>query len=281
MGWALAANTVLAVVQVVGGIVAGSLALLVDAAHQGSDVLALGVAAVALALRRRPVSQRHTFGLQRSEVLGAQVSAVLLGGAGAWAIVEAIRRLGDPFDVDGPVVVVLALVGIAVNSGSAMALVRTGDHTLNIRAAVTHLVADAAGSAGVLVAGVAVVTADANWVDPAVSILIGLAVCWSALRLVRDTSRILLEGAPAGLDTGDVEQALLGHPAVTAVHDLHVWSLASDVRALSAHVVLEGPETLHDAQLVGDAIKVALHDRFGIDHTTLELECHPCAPPTH
>ncbi len=276
LGWALVANAVLAVVQLVGGWVSGSLALLTDAAHQASDVLGLAIAAVAHRLRGRPASAHHTFGLQRSEVLGAQASAVLLAGAGVWAIIEAVRRLDDPPSVDGGLVIALALLGLVVNGVSALALSRTGDRTLNVRAAVSHLVADAAGSAGVLVAGIAVVTADADWVDAAVAIAIGAAVCWAAVGLLRQSARILLEGTPVGLDMGDVEAALLAHPSVVAVHHLHVWSLASDVRAASAHVVVEGASTLHEAQLVGDALKVDLRQRFEIDHATLELECHPC-----
>ena len=163
--------------------------------------------------------------------------------------------------------------------GSVVILVRAQGDSLNMRGAVLHMAADAAGSVGAIVAGVAVLVWHADWVDPAVSILIAGLVLWSAWGLLRDTTNVLLEGTPRGIDPDDVGPALAAEPTVETVHHVHLWSVASDEPALSAHVVLAGEVTLHQAQERGDDLKAMLAERFGIDHATLELECHPCDDP--
>ena len=274
----LAASGVFMVVEVVGGIVFGSLALLADAAHMLSDVVGLAIAIVAHSLLERPATLRHSYGLQRSEVLGAQANGVLLLATAGWIVYEAVRRLGDVPEVDGTGLLVVASAGLAVNLVSAVALARVRGRSLNIRGAWLHMLADAAASVGVVAAGVAVVVAGANWVDPAVSIAIGLSVLWAAWRLLADTTHVLLEGTPGDLDLGAVEAAILGERGVEGVHHLHAWSLASDTTALSAHVVLEGEVDLHEAQERGEEVHRMLRARFGVAHATLELECHPCEP---
>jgi len=274
--WALAANGAFMVVEIIGGFAFDSLALLADALHMGTDVVGLGIALVAQALILRPASARHTYGLQRAEVLGALVNGVLLVAAAGWIFYEAIDRLGQPADVDGAGVVVVATIGLAVNLGCALFLRRAKGRSLNMRGAYLHTVLDAAGSVAAIVAGLAVVIAQADWVDPMMSILVGLLVLWSTWSLLRDTVHVLLEGTPRGLDVGEVEQALVATPGIDAVHHLHLWDLASDTPALSAHVVLDGEPSLHDAQLRGEELKAMLDHRFGIGHATLELECHEC-----
>jgi cobalt-zinc-cadmium efflux system protein len=272
----LGLNAALLVAEVLGGLAFDSLALLADAAHQGSDVAALGVALVAQALVTRPGSARHTYGLRRAEALGAQANAMLLIAASAWIFVEAVQRLDTPPTVDGAGVVTLASVALAVNLLSAGLLARVRGHDLNLHGAFLHMAADAAGSVGAIAAGVAVLAFDATWVDAAASILIGVLVVASAWGLLRDTTNVLLEGAPRGLDLGRVEAALRREPGVTAVHHLHVWELGSDLPALSVHVVLDGEPTLHDAQARGEQLKGMLATTFGIEHATVELECHDC-----
>lgn len=276
---ALIANGGFMVVEVVGGLAFGSLALLADAAHMASDVAGLAVALVAQRLVERPASARHTFGLERAEVLGALGNAVLLLGTAAYVFVEAAGRLSQPVEVEGAGLLAVATLGLLVNVGSAVLLARTGGRSLNVRAATTHLAADALGSVGAILAGVAVVTIGATWVDPLVSVLIGVLVLVAAWRLLRDTLHVLLEGAPAHLDPSAVEEALLAGLDVRSVHHLHLWNIASDTPALSAHVVLTGGMGLHDAQRRADALKADLERRFGIAHSTLELECHRCEEP--
>ncbi len=266
-------------VEVVGGLAFGSLALLADAAHMASDAGGLILALVAQTLVLRPPSGRHTYGLVRSEVLAAQANGLLTGGAGLWVTVEAVRRLGQAPPTEGLGVTLVALVGLAVNLASVRLLFSLRHHNLNMRGAFLHMAADSAGSVAAIVAGLAALVGSAYWVDPLASILIGVLVVWSAWGLLRATTHVLLEGAPGHLDRDQVTAAVLEVPTVVDVHHLHLWFLASDSVALSAHVVLDGEPTLHEAQVVGNRIRDLLHERFDIEHATLELECHRCEPP--
>ena len=278
---ALAANAGLLAAEVVGGLVFSSLALLADAAHLATDVLGLGVAVAAQVLLARPASGRRTFGLRRAEALGAQVNALLVLGAAVWIVVEAIGRLGGSHRVDGTGVLAIAVAAVLVNGASATVLAATGSRRLNVRAAVVHLVTDVAGSLAVLVAAIGIVAFGADWLDPVASLVIAALVAWATWGLLRDSTNVLLEAAPRHLEVGEVEQALFAAPGVEAVHHVHVWEVASDLPALSAHVVLTGAPSLHDAQDRGETLKTMLAERFGIAHATLELECHECDTPSH
>jgi cobalt-zinc-cadmium efflux system protein len=276
--WALAANGLLLVVQVVGAVLFGSLALLADTVHQGSDVFALMVALVAMSLSARAPSDRYSFGLRRAEVMAALLNAVLLVVAAGWIFVEASRRISDPPEVSGWGVFTVAVIGLFVNGGSAWMLQRSGDRSLNVSGAALHLLSDAAGSFGVLIAGLAVVFWDAAWVDPTVSFLIAGLVLWSGVRLVSHTTRILFEGTPAGVDNNELTSAMTSHESVDDVHHLHVWAVDSTMVALSAHVVVAA-DSLHDAQVVGAELERRLEGLLGGSgsaHVTLALECHPC-----
>ena len=274
---ALIANGGFMGAEVVGGIVYNSLALLADAVHMLSDVVGLGIALVAQSLMARPASARHTYGLQRAEVMGALVNGVTLLAAVVWIVIEAFRRLDDPEPVAGGGLFLIATLGLAVNVASAIVLSRARGKSLNIRGAYLHMASDAAGSVAVIVAAVSIIVWDARWADVAASLLIGVLILWGAWGLLRDTVHVLMEGVPQGLDPREIERALLERESVQSVHHIHVWSVASDVSALSAHVVVD-ESSLHDAQLEGDRLKDLLRERFDIDHATLELECHPCQP---
>jgi cobalt-zinc-cadmium efflux system protein len=275
---ALVANSGFLVAEVVGGLAFRSLALLADAAHMLSDVVGLAIAIVAQRLLDRPATARHSYGLQRAEVLGAQANGLTLLAVSGWIVYEAIHRVGSPDDVSGGGVLVIAALGLAVNLGSAVVLSRAQGSSLNMRGAFIHMAADAAGSVAAITAGVAILVWGADWVDPVASIAIAALVLWSAWGLLRDTVHVLLEGTPRGFDPETIEAALLADLDVEAVHHLHLWNLASDVPALSAHVVLEGERTLHEAQTSGERLKAMLETNYGISHSTLELECHPCEP---
>ncbi len=279
---ALGANAGFLVVEIVGGLAFSSLALLADAAHLGTDVAALSIALVAQSLMTRPAGGRRTFGLRRAEALGAQANAVLVLAAAAWIVVEAIRQLsGSQPTVNGVGLLSVAALGLVVNGVSAWVLAHAGERNLNLRAALVHLLADVASSGAAVVAGIGIVVFDAQWLDPVASLVIGVLIAVSSWSLLRDTTNVLLEAAPRDVDVGDVHQALFSVAGVEAVHHLHVWEVASDLPALSAHVVLAGTPSLHDAQVRGDELKVMLASRFGITHTTLELECHECDDPSH
>jgi cobalt-zinc-cadmium efflux system protein len=275
----LAANGGFLVAEVVGGIAFSSLALLADAAHMASDVVGLAIALVAQSLVDRPSSTRHSYGLQRAEVLGALANGILLVATTGWIVVEAIGRFGDEVQVEGGGLLVVATLGLVVNLASTALLARHRDHNLNLRGAFLHMASDAAGSVAAIAAGVAVVVWDANWVDPAASLVIAALVLWSTWGLLAGTVQVLLEGTPAGLDPGTISDAITAEPGIDGLHHLHVWSIASDTPALSAHLVVEGEISMHEAQQRGERVRALLEHRFGITHATLELECHPCAEP--
>lgn len=274
--FALACNGTYLVVEIVAGLVFGSLALLADAAHMVSDVAALSIALVAHRLARRPATARHTFGLQRAEVIGAQANGVLLFAVSGWITYEAIRRLAEPRHIDGGGLLAVAAIGFVVNVVSAVVLHRSAGRSLNMRGAVLHMALDAAGSVAAITAGIAVLVAGATWVDPAASIAIVLLVVWGAWRLLGEATHVLMEGTPRHLDAGEIERFIASDTEVEGVHHLHVWNIASDVPALSAHIVISGERTLHEAQVEGNRIRAAVADRYGIEHTTFELECHAC-----
>ena len=279
--WVLAANGTFLVVEVIGGIAFSSLALLADAAHMATDVSGLAIALVAQSLLGRPSSRRHSYGLQRAEVLGAMANGILLVATAGWIIFEAVQRFGDEVEVEGGGLLVVATIGLVVNVVSALLLARVRGRSLNLRGAYVHMLADAAGSVAAIGAGVAVVVADAYWVDAAASIIIAVLVLWSSWGLLRDTVHVLLEGSPSEMDAERVIEVITATGAVDEIHHLHVWSLASDAPALSAHLVVDGSLTMHEAQERGAVVRRALEAEFGVIHSTLELECHPCAEDEH
>lgn len=271
-------NAVIVVVQVVAGVAAGSLGLLADAGHNLADVAAVALALLAVRLARRAPGGSRTYGGLRWPVLAAQANAAGILVVTALIAAEAIRRLTDPRPVAGGVVVVVALIGVAVNALAAL-VVRERDADLNTRAAVLHLASDAVVSAGVAVAGAIILaTGGFYWLDPAVSLLIGLVIGAQGVRLLRESSRVLLEQAPPGIDLDELREQVVSVPGVTGVHDVHVWSVSDTLHAASGHLELAGHPTLEEARRISDTVKRVLAERFAITHATLECECEPCAP---
>jgi cobalt-zinc-cadmium efflux system protein len=241
-----------------------------------SDVVALALALGALTLAQRPPTARHTYGFGRSEVMAAQVNGVLLlAGAGA-VVIEALRRFANPHTIDAAGVLVVGVLGLLVNLGSAAAVRPATHDDLNMRGALWHLVSDALGSAAVIVAALGALVFGIEWLDPAASLLIAALVAIAGVRLLRDATRVLLDAVPDDLEIGEVRRSLEAADGVEAVHHVHVWSLGTGQRALSAHIVLTGPLSLHAAQLRANDLKELLAARFGISHATLEVECHAC-----
>ena len=272
----LALNIMIVVGEAVAGVVSGSLGLLADAAHNLTDVVGVALALVAVRFARRAPTERRSYGYHRGTVLAAQANAATILAAVALITYESIRRLISPEPVEGLLVVVVAGIALVANTGSAL-LLREREDDLNMRAALLHMAADAGASLGV-VAGGAIILATGRFdrVDPIVSLLIGVLIAWQAWRLLRSTGDVLLESTPKGVDVVEVEAAVRAVPGVEDVHDLHIWSLSSDVRALSAHVIVDGHPSLEDAQEVATRVKAALSGPFRIAHATLELECEGC-----
>ena len=241
-----------------------------------SDVVALAMAYAALRLAQRPPTERHTFGFGRTEVLVAELNGVVLLVGALALVIEATRRLGTTPDIGGVGVIVIGGLGLIVNLVSAWEVGRHAHGNLNMRGALWHLMADALGSVAVLVAGIGIALFDAVWLDSASSYLIALLIIVGSVRLLCDATRVLLEAVPGDVDVNAIRTALTREAGVEAVHHLHVWTTGSEQTALSAHVLLAGPLSLHDAQVRATDLKQLLADRFHILHATLEVECHTC-----
>lgn len=278
---AIVANSILLAAQVVVGLVLGSLSLLADSLHNASDVAALGIALAGQIIAALPATRRRSYGLARAEVLAALFNGAALLAITGWVMVEAVERLGDAPDLDAWPLGIVGAIGLVVNGLSAWWISRSAGSSLNMRGAFWHLVADALGSVGVVIAAVGVGVFGWAWADPVASILISLLVLGAVWRLLRDTVVVLLEATPPGLDPDQVEDALGGIDGVRAVHHLHIWSIDSEQIALTAHLELVQELGLHEAQGVTDAARRMLAARFGIGHATLEPECHDCAAPEH
>ena len=269
LGLVLVLTLAFTVVEVVGGLWTGSLALLADAGHMVSDVFAIALALVALTLARRPTTPLRSFGFQRAEILAAFVNGLALVAVSAWIIWEAIQRLDDPAEILGGWMLAVAACGLVVNACAAMILVRSGGDGLNVQAALRHVIADLLGSAGVLVAALIIVLTGWERVDPLVSIAIAVLIAASAWSVLRDSSAILMEQTPSGIDANVVARAIVAVPGVTSVHDLHVWRITSGFDALSAHVLVGRGEDCHALRR---DVERALATRFGITHTTLQVD---------
>jgi cobalt-zinc-cadmium efflux system protein len=261
-------------VEIVGGILTGSLALLADAVHMLSDNVALALALLAVWLAGRPSTPARSFGYQRAEILAALANGVILVVLAVWIFVEAWGRLMDPPEVLAGWMAVVAGVGLAVNLAAAAILARAGHDTLNMRAALRHVIADALGSAGVLVAALVILVTGWGYADPLAGALIAVAVLASSWSVLRDSVNILLEAAPKGIDAGELGRRLAQMPGVVEVHDLHVWTITSGFPALSAHVLVERDDDCHARRR---ELEELLLNEYGIEHTTLQVD-HTSAP---
>ena len=256
-------------VEVAGGLITGSLALLADAGHMLSDSFSLVLALFAVSLAARPATSRRTFGFKRAEILAALVNGLLLALVSIWVVVEAIRRLGDPVEVLAGGMLTVAIIGLGVNLLAAWVLYRSSGESLSVRAALRHVLADLAGSVGVIVAAVVIMLTGWEAADPIISILISLLIVASAWSILRDSVDVLLEAVPRGLDAEKIGMAMASVPEVEQVHDLHVWEITSGFPSLSAHVLVGKDSDCHAARA---EIEAVLHDEFQIDHVTLQVE---------
>jgi len=262
-------TTAFLVAEVVGGLLTGSLALLADAAHMLSDSVSLGLALGAVWLAQLPATSQRTFGLKRAEILAALVNGITLVAISIWIFVEAADRLSDPGEVEGGWVLLVAVLGLLVNGAAIAVLHRGAADSLNVSAAMRHVIADLLGSVGVIIAALVILTTGWDYADPLVSILIGLLILASSWSILRDTTQILLEGAPPGIDVSDVGREMASIPGVVEVHDLHVWMITSGFPALAAHVLVAEDDDCHEKRL---EVAAMLRARFGIDHATLQMD---------
>ena len=255
--------------EVVFGLIARSLALLADAGHMLTDAAALGLALFAAAMAARPARGRWTFGYKRVEVLAAQINGLTLLIIGVWIVYGAVRRLIDPPDVHGGVVLVVALVGIAVNIAATLLLSRASRDSINVRGAFVHVLNDLAAFVGTAVAGGLVLATGWDRFDPIASLCVAALIGWSSWGLLRDSTRIFLESSPSDIDPDDVGRAIVSSEDVVEAHDLHVWTVTSGFPALSAHVLVRAGADCH---AIRRSLERMLVERFGLDHTTLQVD---------
>lgn len=266
---ALAITATYTVAEVVGGLLTGSLALLADAGHMLSDNVSLALALFAVWLAAKPATPERTFGYKRAEILAALLNGVTLVVVSLWIFYEAYHRFEDPPEVLAGWMLVVASIGLVVNVVAGVILFRSRTVSLNIEAAFRHVVADLLGSVGVLLAAVTILLTGWLLMDPLISVLIAALILLSAWGVIRDSTTILLEATPKGVDAAEVGRRLAASKGVAEVHDLHIWTITSGFPALSAHVLVGRGEDCHARRR---ELERLLHDEFGIDHTTLQVD---------
>ena len=271
LSFALALIMVYMVVEVVGGLISGSLALLADAGHMLADGAAIGLALLAIWVSGRPASIEQTFGFHRTEILAAMLNALSLWLISALIFFEASRRLNDDLQVDGGLMLGVGAVGLLVNLAAAWALHRSSGESLNVEGAFLHVVADLLGSVAVVAGGILVLAFEWNIADPIFGIVIGVLILASSLRLLWKVVHVLMEGTPSHLDLHHLCQRLEELEGVTGVHDIHAWTITTGYDALSAHVTAD-PTVMQDPNPVLQALRDIASSEFGIGHVTIQLE---------
>jgi len=269
LGLTLALVAAYTVVEVVGGVLTGSLALLADAGHMLSDTGSIAIALLAIWLARRPATAQRSFGYKRAEILAALVNGVTLVAISIWIFIEAFQRFRDPPDVLGGWMLAIALGGVVINVAGALILSRSEGESLNVVAARRHVLADLLGSLGVIVAAVIILATGWLYADPLISVVIGVLVAASSWTVLRESVAILLEMTPSELDAEEVKARMLSVESVTNVHDLHIWTITSGFPALSAHVLVEPGADCHGKRR---ELERLLEAEFELDHTTLQVD---------
>ena len=257
------------IVELAGGIYFNSLALLADAGHMLSDVAALGLSLLALLWGLKPRTARKTYGYHRLEILAALVNGLLLWGMAAYIFIEAYGRVFKPPQIAGGPLLLIATLGLLVNAAGVGILWPSREHSLNLRSAFLHLAADSLGSVAAMAAGAAILLKGWYWFDPVAGGVIGVMVVLGSWQLVWEAADILLEATPKHIDLDQVRASLIAHPGVQGVHDLHVWTIASGIYALSVHAVTRDG---YDRDCLVWELEIMLHDRFGLEHATIQTE---------
>jgi cobalt-zinc-cadmium efflux system protein len=272
---ALTIVLVIMVFEVIGGILSNSLALLGDAGHMLVDALALGLALFAVNIARRPATPTKTYGYHRVEIMAALANGTTLLLVSAYIFYEAYQRFLEPPLINTPLMIGVAVIGLAANLTGILLLRRASRRSLNIKAAFWHIVGDTISSVGVIVAGIIISVTGWGIVDPLIAIFIGAIILWGAVRLVSESVDILMEAVPKHIQVDKVIEIIKNVPGVEDVHDIHIWTLTSDIHALSAHLLIEDQRVSKSAEIV-EAVNRNLGRHFNITHTTLQLECESC-----
>jgi cobalt-zinc-cadmium efflux system protein len=266
---------VVMVAEIVGGLLSNSLALLGDAGHMLVDALALSISLIAIWIARRPADTTKTYGYHRVEIMAALTNGVILVLVAVFIFYRAYQRLLEPTEVDAALMMGIAAIGLMTNLAGIL-LLRGSRHTsINIKAAFWHILGDTISSFGVIVGGIIIAVTDWRIVDPIIAIVIGSIILWGAVRLVRESSDILLEAVPRHIQMDEVRRVMMDVTGVRDVHDMHIWTITSGIYALSAHVLIDDQTVSRSAEIIR-AVERELARRFNITHTTLQLECEKC-----
>jgi len=272
-------NIIITLVEIIGGLISGSLSLISDALHNFSDALAVVIAWAAIRLNNRPRDDQFTFGLKRAQLLAAVINAGTLVAISLYLFGEAWNHLIHPEPISGAIMTTVAGVGLVANVLGTWLLARGSKENMNLRAAYLHLFSDAISSIGVIIGGLAILFFNITWIDPLLTVLIGLYILRESLLILWNTVKIMMEAAPAGISLSDIRAAILAEEGVEGVHHMHVWQLDERDIHLEAHVELSD-RMLSVATPTCAAIRETLHDRFDIEHTTLQIETPKCDCPT-
>ncbi|MBI4726249.1 cation transporter [candidate division TA06 bacterium] len=273
--WTLVLTAIFMLVEFAGGWLSGSLALVSDAGHMLTDVLALGLSLLAIRFAITSANAKKTYGFYRLEILAALLNGVTLIVLSGYIFYEAWQRFSSPAEINSGLMIIVALAGLAVNLAGFFTLRASSKQSLNVRGAFLHVVGDLLSSVAVIIGGLVIRFTGWLLIDPILSVLIGALILKGAYGLVKESADILLEAAPAGVESAEIEQALSGMAGVRAVHHLHVWSLSSGIHALSAHVQIDDQMTSQSDALLAE-IQELLEHEFGILHTTVQFECAEC-----
>jgi cobalt-zinc-cadmium efflux system protein len=273
----LGITLVFVVVEIVAGIFANSLALLTDAAHNFTDVLALALSWWALRLTSQPANQDKTYGYHRAGILVALANSTTLVVIALGIFYEAYHRFINPPEVQADVLIGVGVIAVLINVVTALLVRRGAEHDLNIRSAFLHLMGDVLSTIGAVIAGIIIRYTDWNWLDPLVSVLIGFLILWSAWSIIREALDILMESTPADIDMDAMIGDITSIDGVHGVHDLHVWSITRSMRTLSAHLVT-ADIPISEGAFIQTRVNELLYHQYGVSHATLQLECEDCMP---
>ena len=271
----LAIVLVIMVAEVIGGILSDSLALLSDAGHMLVDALAIGLSLFAMTIARRPATATKTFGYHRVEILAALTNGTVLVLVSVYIFYEAYQRFVAPPAIKTPLMLTIAIIGLLANLAGVMLLNKSSQHSLNVKAAFWHIIGDTISSVGVIIAGIVILLTGWYIADTIAAFVIGVIILWGAGRIMGESVDILLEAVPKSIETASVIDIIKSIPGVNEAHDVHIWTITSNIYAMSAHLVIDDQTVSKSVDIVR-AVRKELAQRFNISHTTLQLECESC-----
>lgn len=268
-------NFLITIVEIIGGIISGSLSLISDALHNFSDGIAVIISYFALKLKDKPNSYKHTFGFKRAEILAALINSSALLAISFYLFYESIVRLLNPTEVQGGLMTIVAAVGLVANIAGTLLLKKGASSSMNIKAAYLHLLSDAVSSVAVILGGIAIYYLSIYWLDPVLTIFIAAYVLKESFHILTDALHVLMEGTPEGISLDDIKNAVEKFEHVVNIHHIHVWSVGENDIHLEAHVNIDNMMTV-DSDMLRDKIEKELHDKFEIHHATIQFECGKC-----